>query len=116
MAWAGKDLPAGVRRGPLVSADRDLVAAEVEGLHQKYGAVAGDWESGAIGWVAHRNGVPVVILRGVTDLVGREGGEAYANLSVFEAGARLVMKRLIDDLPTWLDRWQGGRAPSSRGR
>ena len=88
-----------VRRGPLVSADRDLRAAEVLGLHQKYSAVAGDWESGAVAWVARRNQVPVVILRGVSDLVGAEGGEAYANMSVFEAGARLVMKRLFDELP-----------------
>jgi adenosylhomocysteine nucleosidase len=112
-AWAGKDLPPGVRRGPLVSADRDLRADEVARLQQSYGTVAGDWESGAVAWVAHRNGVPVVILRGVSDLVGVEGGEAYANISVFEAGARVVMKRLFDDLPAWLDRWEGARAHRS---
>jgi adenosylhomocysteine nucleosidase len=114
VAWAGNDLPPGVRRGPLVSADRDLRAAEVDGLHQKYGAVAGDWESGAIAWVARRNRVPVVILRGVSDLVGVEGGEAYANLSAFEAGARVVMKNLLDQLPNWLDRWQSAHAPTGR--
>ncbi len=112
----GPEMPARVRRGPLVSADRDLRASEVEGLHQRYSAVAGDWESGAVAWVAHRNQVPVVILRGVSDLVGAEGGEAYANLSVFEAGARLVMKRLFDELPAWLDRWQSARARTSPGR
>jgi adenosylhomocysteine nucleosidase len=116
VAWAGQDLPPRVRRGPLVSADRDLLASEVLGLHEKYGAVAGDWESGAIAWVARRNAVPVVILRGVSDLVGAEGGEAYANLSVFEAGARVVMKRLVDDLPAWLDRWESARAHSRPGR
>lgn len=116
VAWAGPDLPPRVRRGPLVSADRDLVASEVRGLHEKYGAVAGDWESGAIAWVARRNAVPVVILRGVSDLVGAEGGEAYANLSVFEAGARAVMKRLVDDLQAWLDRWESARAHGRPGR
>jgi adenosylhomocysteine nucleosidase len=116
VAWAGKDLPSGVRRGPLVSADRDLRAVEVLGLHQKYSAVAGDWESGALAWVARRNGVPVVILRGVSDLVGIEGGEAYANLSAFEAGARVVMKRLFDDLAGWLDRWQSAHALTSPRR
>jgi adenosylhomocysteine nucleosidase len=116
LAWAGKDLPAGVRRGPLVSADRDLLPADVLGLHEKYGAVAGDWESGAVAWVAHRNGVPVVILRGVSDIVGAEGAEAYANFSAFEAGTRLVMKTLLDGLPGWLDRWQAapGRRSSPR--
>jgi adenosylhomocysteine nucleosidase len=114
VAWAAKDLPPGVRRGPLVSADRDLVAADVEGLHQKYGAVVGDWESGAVAWVAHRNRVPVLILRGVSDIVGAEGGEAYANMSAFEAGARVVMKRLFEDLPAWLDRWQRAHAVPRR--
>jgi adenosylhomocysteine nucleosidase len=114
-AWAGRDLPPQVRRGPLVSADRDLRTDEVAALQETYGAVAGDWESGAVAWVAHRNGVPVVILRGVSDLVGAEGGEAYANISVFEAGARVVMKRLFDDLPAWLDRWESARARRPAG-
>jgi adenosylhomocysteine nucleosidase len=116
VVWAGQSLPSGVRRGPLVSADRDLLPADVEALQQKYAAAAGDWESGAIAWVAHRNRVPVIILRGVSDLVGAQGGEAYANQSVFEAGARLVMKRLFDELPAWLDRWQSARAHTAPGR
>jgi len=113
VAWAGPSMPKGVRRGPLVSADRDLLPADLERLRKSYGAVAGDWESGAIAWVANRNRVPVVILRGVTDLVGAEGGEAYGDMSVFEAGARRVMKRLVDDLPGWLDRWDAARRASS---
>ncbi len=114
--WAGPDLPAGVRRGPLVSADRDLVPADLGALQKAYGAVAGDWESGAIAWTAHRNGVPVVVLRGVTDLVGAEGGEAYGAIEVFEAGTRRVMKRLLADLPGWLDRREHGarRTPATR--
>jgi adenosylhomocysteine nucleosidase len=108
--WAGRDLPRGVRRGPLVSADRDLLPADLPRLRKDYGAVAGDWESGSIAWVARRNGVPVLILRGVTDLVGQEGGEAYGQMAVFEAGSRRVMKRLVDDLPDWLGRWENAHA------
>jgi len=105
LSWVGAELPKGVRKGPLVSADRDLLAGDIPRLEKQFGAVAGDWESGAIAWTARRNGVPLLILRGVTDLVGEGGGEAYGNLALFEENSRLVMKRLLDDLPSWLARW-----------
>jgi adenosylhomocysteine nucleosidase len=105
LAWIGKGLPAGVRQGPLVSADRDILPADIKHLREAYGAAAGDWESGAIAWIAARNHVPVLILRGVSDVVGAEGSEAYGNLAAFEAGSRQVMKGLLDGLPFWLERF-----------
>ena len=107
-----EELPKDVRRGPLASADRDLSPVDLERLHKSYGAIAGDWESGAIAWVARRNGVPVLILRGVSDVVGQSGSEAYGNLTAFEEGTRLVMKRLLGDLPFWLARLDAARAKS----
>jgi adenosylhomocysteine nucleosidase len=91
-----------VVRGLLVSADRDIVPGDIPSLVEKYGAVAADWESGAIAWVAKRNGVRCLILRGVTDLVGESGGEAYDNIEVFHENTRVVMKELIGQLPDWL--------------
>ena len=111
LSWAGTDLPKGVRRGPIVSADRDLLPADIPRLEKQFGAVAGDWESGAIAWTARRNGVPVLILRGVSDLVGEGGSETYGNLAAFEEGSRAVMKRLLDELPFWLTRWDSATAP-----
>jgi adenosylhomocysteine nucleosidase len=103
LSWLAGPYPQPVQRSTLVSADRDLIAAELAGLHTRYGAVAGDWESGAIAWVAARNNKPCLILRGVTDLVGPDGGEAYdGNLHVFEQGSRRVLERLIHYLPGWL--------------
>ena len=64
----------------------------------RYDAVAGDWESGAIAYVAARNGVRCLILRGVTDLVGPDGGE----VAFFHERAPVVMGRLLDQLPAWL--------------
>lgn len=113
LAWIGKSLPAGVRRGPMVSADRDILPADIPRLRESYGAVAGDWETGAIAWTAARNHVPVLILRGVSDVVGPEGSEAYGNLPAFEAGARQVMKRLLDGLPFWLERFDESSRPGS---
>ncbi len=89
-------------RGLLVSADRDIVVEDIPMLIEKYGAVAADWESGAIAWVAKKNGTRLLILRGVTDLVGADGGEAYGNIELFHTRTKEVMKLLFDRLPKWL--------------
>ena len=94
----------GARRELLVSADRDIVVEDIPMLIQKYGAVAADWESGAIAWVAKKNATRLLILRGVTDLVGGDGGEAYGNIGLFHERTKTVMKNLFDQLPEWLER------------
>jgi adenosylhomocysteine nucleosidase len=71
-------------------------------LVERYAAAAADWESGAIAWVAQRNSVPCLILRGVSDLVSAEGGEAYNAVEVFHDGARRVMEPMLRALPGWL--------------
>jgi adenosylhomocysteine nucleosidase len=91
-----------VRRSLLVSADRDLVAGDIPRLQTEYGAIAGDWESAAIAYVAARNRVRCLILRGVTDLVDSSGGEAYGNYALFEKRAAVIMRRLVESLPAWL--------------
>jgi len=104
LTWLREPYPQAVRRTLLVSGDRDLIVDEILQLHTRYGAVAGDWESGAIAWVAANNNIPCLILRGVTDLVGGEGGEAYeGNIQVFYENTHTVMKSLLDILPMWLD-------------
>lgn len=104
LSWLTEPLPQPVRRTLLVSADRDLVADEVAALATRFGAVAGDWESGAIAWVAARHGVRCLILRGVTDLVGDDGGEAYdGNLHVFKQGTRTVFATVLPHLPRWIE-------------
>jgi len=103
LSWLGGPLPA-VKRTLLVSGDRDLVPAELDELATRYGAIAGDWESGAIAYTAKRNGTRVLILRGISDLVQRQGGEAYGNMAAFAEGAAIVMRRLLGELPAWLAR------------
>jgi adenosylhomocysteine nucleosidase len=103
LAWLFPPYPQSVRRTLLISADRDLIAEEIAALQTRFGAVAGDWESGAIAHVATRNGVRCLILRGVTDLVGPQGGEAYdGTLALFSERTAQVMTRLLDRLPGWL--------------
>jgi adenosylhomocysteine nucleosidase len=102
LTWLGEAYPAAVRRALLVSADRDLLSEDIPGLKKRYQAVAGDWESGAIAWVAGRNGVRLIILRGVTDLVSDSGGEAYGNIELFHTATSGIMGRLMAALPLWL--------------
>jgi adenosylhomocysteine nucleosidase len=104
LSWLGDEPPHPVCRTVLVSGDRDLVAEQVDALRATYGAVAGDWESGAIAYVARRNAVPCLILRGVTDLVDGEGGEAYGNIDFFRRATGPIMNRLLAQLPDWLAR------------
>jgi adenosylhomocysteine nucleosidase len=107
LSWLPDPLPHLVRPCLLVSADRDLLPADIPMLVEKYAAVAADWESGAIAWVAQRNRIRCLILRGVTDLVSPEGGEAYGNIAVFHENTKQVMKTLLAQLPDWL----GGPRP-----
>ncbi len=102
LSWLREPYPHPVRRERLVSADRDILVEDIPMLVEKYGAAAADWESGAIAWVAQKNRTRCLILRGVTDLVGGEGGEAYGNIELFRERTRGVMQTLITQLPDWM--------------
>src|SRR5206468_11605366 len=69
-------LPVPVAKVTMFSADRDLTSAGLREIDALYRPVVVDWESGAIAWVAHKNAMPVLIRRGVTDLVSLEKAEA----------------------------------------
>jgi adenosylhomocysteine nucleosidase len=88
----------------LVSGDRDLLVEDIPMLKKRYAAIAGDWESGAIAWVAARNGIRTLILRGVTDLVDSQGSPAYGDLEYFESAAFEIMEKLVRSLPDWLEK------------
>ena len=102
LSWLTEPLPYSVRRGKIASADSDLPPAKIQSL-QAQGAIAADWESAALAWVAQRNNAPLLILRGVSDLVSEEGGEAYDNIEMFNESARGIMQQLIEQLPEWLN-------------
>ncbi len=102
LSWLPQPYPHPVRACRLFSADRDILAGDVRRLRDELCAAACDWESGAIAWVAARNHVPCLILRGVTDLVDEEAGEAYGNVGLFHDEAKKVMTLLLDQLPDWI--------------
>ena len=86
----------------IASADSDLPPAKIPFLKTQ-GAIAADWESAALAWVAQRNNARLLILRGVSDMVSEEGGEAYNNIEIFNERAHGIMQQLIEQLPDWLN-------------
>jgi adenosylhomocysteine nucleosidase len=104
LSWLKVEPSDSVRTSLLVSADRDLVPEEIPMLTETYHAIAGDWESASIAYTCKRNGKKVLILRGVTDLVSSTKGEAYGNEQIFQNGTDIVMRKLIKQLPHWLDK------------
>ncbi|HUB82553.1 MAG TPA: hypothetical protein VMB03_27335 [Bryobacteraceae bacterium] len=98
--------PTPALKATMYSADRDLTAAGLREIDPRYHPTVVDWESGAIAWVAHKNGVPLLILRGVTDLVSTGKAEAQGNLALFQENTVRVMRDLIAALPKWLAAWK----------
>ncbi|HEX9386890.1 MAG TPA: 5'-methylthioadenosine/S-adenosylhomocysteine nucleosidase [Anaerolineales bacterium] len=102
LSWLAEPYPFPVRRGMIASADSDLPPDKIP-LLKSHGAIAADWESAALAWVAGRNNARLLILRGVSDMVTEAGGEAYNNIEMFNERARGIMQQLIEQLPEWLN-------------
>jgi adenosylhomocysteine nucleosidase len=102
LSWLPEPYPHPVRRGMLASADSDLPPNKIAYLKSQ-GAVAGDWESGALAWVANKNKARLLILRAVSDLVNEQEGEAYDNLALFEERTKGIMRKHFEHLPDWLN-------------
>ena len=103
LGWLPNPPPQPIVKGTLLSADRDILPSSIAELIDKYQAKAADWESGAIAWIAHQNHTPCLILRGVSDVVDTQKGEAYGNYAFFEEQCRSIMAKLVKHLPAWLE-------------
>lgn len=102
LSWLKKPFPQTVITGKLVSGDRDIVPADIPMLIAKYSAIAADWESGSIAWVAHKHQIPCLILRTVSDVVDETGSEFYDLCGGFAKKAEDIMVSLLSHLPDWL--------------
>ena len=102
LGWLAGPEPHPARRGMIASADSDLPPDKISLLKAK-GALAADWESAALAWVAKKNNARLLILRAVSDIVSEQGGEAYDNIEIFNERSKVIMKQLIEQLPDWLN-------------
>jgi len=77
LAAIGRRFPE-IRQGCLASADRNADTPAIrQQLHDDYQAVIADWEGAAVVRVARRQGIPALVLRGVTDVGEDELSEEY---------------------------------------
>jgi len=106
LGWLGDELPVPMKKARLLSADRDIRPQDVQMMIDDFDGIAGDWESGALAWVAEKNEVDWLILRGVTDLISPVKGEALSNKSLWEERTSPIMQRLLDMLPWLIDRFR----------
>jgi len=101
LSWLPEPYPFPVRCGVMASADSDLQPEKIPQLKAQ-GAIAADWESAALAWVARKNGACLLILRAVSDLVNEQGSEAYNNIELFRKRTTGILRRLIEQLPAWI--------------
>jgi len=100
--WLVKPYPVNALPATMATADQDLNPKRIPYLWEKYGAVAADWESGAIAYVAQRNdNTKCLILRGVSDVVDHSFAEPSSEEEIAE-GTKIVMERLIESLHEWI--------------
>ena len=117
LSWLREPYPHPVKRTPLLSADRDGLAEQIDFLKDEYSATALDWESGAIAWIAAKNQKRCLILRGVTDLVDSSGGEAYDGTGeLFSKRTDDIMRTLMESLPSWIECSTPAASSSPRGK
>lgn len=101
LSWLANPPPFPAQRGLIASADSDILPEMIPFLKSK-GALAADWESAALAWVANKNHARLLILRMVSDIVSEQGGEAYGDISIFTERCKSIMKQLFEQLPGWL--------------
>ena len=87
--------------GLLASADQNADTPEKRTwIHEQFQALAADWEGAAVVRVAHRNQLPALVLRGVTD-VG--DGELSSEYAVHAAGVLAEISTLLKDIIAIID-------------
>jgi nucleoside phosphorylase len=101
LSWLAGPEPYPVRRGLLASADSDLPPDKIPLLKSK-GALAADWESASLAWVAQKNNARLLILRAVSDVVSEDGGEVYGDYESYKTRTHAIMQDLVSQLPGWL--------------
>jgi len=100
LSWIKRPYPMDAKPVTMATADQDLDPERISELKTRFEAEAADWESGAIAYVAQRNQVKCLILRGVSDVVDSNGNPS--NEKEIIEGTGTVMRKLIDGLPKWI--------------
>lgn len=108
-SWITSPLPAGTRLARIVSADQDIDYTSYNLLTETHQADAADWETGAFAWVAARNHVPWLALRGVSDLVTPQASETDNRVDLWHSRLDRLMRKILADLPFYFEEFSQKR-------
>ena len=99
--WDISHLPFPVTKGTLATGDGDPDLNSLEEFQKVYGALAVDWESGAVAKVCGLNRIPCLILKGVSDLLR---SKATGISEGYKRNTPAVMERVWTTLCVLLER------------
>ncbi|NQU58629.1 MAG: 5'-methylthioadenosine/adenosylhomocysteine nucleosidase [Rhodospirillales bacterium] len=97
LAFDGKDDAPNLMLGTVVSGDRFISDAKtLRWLQREFAALATEMEGAAVGYTCHLNGLPFVVIRGLSDTAGESASNDFeTNLHVVCRNSYLLMERLI---------------------
>lgn len=110
-SWIKRPLPAGTRRARIASADQDIDFKAFDLLTKTLQADGADWETGAFAWVAARNHVPWLGLRGVSDLVTPRSSETDNDVDLWHSRLDQLMRNILADLPFYFSEFKSNIFP-----
>ena len=106
LSWITHPLPEGTRQARIASADQDIDFRAFNLLTKRHQADAADWETGAFAWVAARNRIPWLALRGVSDLVTPHASETDCGIDLWRSRLDHLMRKILADLPFYISEFQ----------
>ena len=106
ISWIVHPLPKGTRPARVISADQDIDCAAFDLLTKTFFADAADWETGSFAWVASRNRVPWLALRGVSDLVTPQASETDNKVDLWRSRLDQLMRSILTDLPFYFEEFR----------
>jgi adenosylhomocysteine nucleosidase len=110
-SWITRPLPGGTRRALIASADQDIDFRAYDHLTKTHKAAAADWETGAFAWVAARNYIPWLAIRGVSDLVTPHGSETDNGVDLWRSRLNDLMGKILTDLPFYFSEFNNYTSP-----
>ncbi len=106
LSWITHPLPDGTRPARIATADQDIDFRAFDLLTKTHQADAADWESGAFAWVAARNRVRWLALRGVSDLVTPQESETDNGIDLWRSRLDHLMRNILADLPFYINEFK----------
>lgn len=87
----------GIHFGRIATGDQDIDLLIRQSL-EPLGVLAADWESAAVSHICELNEVPLVVIRGITDIPGYEGATMEDQADSYYALTPKIMDRILNTI------------------